>query len=337
MDATDIESEAVAGVEQALAFSRVPLGRWPTPIEPHDTPAGPVLVKRDDLSGFGRGGAKARKIEGLLGHMVERDHDQLITVAGNISNLVFDLLPALDRFGIEARLFIVDDPPASPDDREQIYSSVRSRVELLGAQRTEAALRAAAEHRRATARGGRPLLVLPGVSHPVAVLANASGFVEMARQRLQGGDLLPRTVFVSVATGTTLAGFLLGAELLARAGLPTVRVIGVQVHPGPIRQLTRVLLRSAYRRLGLRPPRGGIEIDRSALSGGFGRYPDHLERLCTRVEADAGLRIDPIFGAKAWWVMEQMRANRLVREPCLYWHCGFTPEWRSLSHAINGG
>src|SRR6187431_671703 len=95
---------------------RSPLGRWPTPlveVQARGLPS--LLIKRDDLSGWGRGGAKARKIEHLIGHMLARGYTDLVTVAGNVTNLAFDLLPALDHVGIGVHLHIIDDPPTPPE------------------------------------------------------------------------------------------------------------------------------------------------------------------------------------------------------------------------------
>ena len=46
-------------IEVLQAAPRVDLGQWPTPVEYLERG---IWVKRDDLSGLGRGGAKARKI-----------------------------------------------------------------------------------------------------------------------------------------------------------------------------------------------------------------------------------------------------------------------------------
>ncbi len=136
---------------------RIPLGAWPTPIEHVLLGDGrEILVKRDDLSGYGRGGAKTRKLEYLLGHLVAGGYDELITVTGNVTNLVFDLLPALDRLRISARIFVVDYPRASCGDREQIFRHVLPRIQLLGRSRAVAAAIAVAAYARARASGRRP-------------------------------------------------------------------------------------------------------------------------------------------------------------------------------------
>ncbi len=316
------------------------LGIWPTPIERVSRAGAPdVLVKRDDLSGLGRGGAKARKIDLLVGHLLARGHDELITVAGNVTNLAFDLLPALESRHVRASLFILDDPPPDPWDREVIFAGVRDRVTLLGASHASALRAMVGAYARGRRSGGRPFIALPGVSHPAGVIGNARGFVEMALQRHATGQPLPSTVFVTAATGTTLAGFLLGDHALRAAGFPGVRIVGVQIYPGAVRRRTWALLRWTERFLGLRyrVPSARIEVESSELNGGFGCFPERLADLCDRVHGEAGIRLDPIFGGKTWSAMERRLAQERDRRPALYWHCGYTPEWRVLGDAVRRG
>jgi 1-aminocyclopropane-1-carboxylate deaminase/D-cysteine desulfhydrase-like pyridoxal-dependent ACC family enzyme len=333
--AVEIEPTST-GLARLLASPRVELGTWPTPLERVTLPGlGEIWAKRDDLSGYGRGGAKTRKIEHLIGHLLANEHDELVAVTGNVTNLAFDLLPALDRFGIRASLFIIDDPPLALEARERIFAGIRGRVQLMGASRAEvftAMQRACWRARRA---GRRPFFALPGASHPSGVIGNAVGFLEIAAVlAAQGG--LPDTVFVSAATGTTLAGFLLAEHALRRGGYPPMRVLGVQVYPGRLRAATWALLRWTEHALGIadRVPCARIQIDDSELGAGFGRFTPELADLCDSVEQGTGLVLDPFFGGKTWAVMQQQlrRAGRGAR--ALYWHCGFTPEWRVLGGAV---
>jgi len=89
------ESPACAAArERLLAALRVTLGCWPTPLERLCGPAAAGLsVKRDDLSRWGRGGAKARKLEHLMGHLRAEGYTDVVTVTGNVTNLVFDIVP----------------------------------------------------------------------------------------------------------------------------------------------------------------------------------------------------------------------------------------------------
>lgn len=324
-----------------LEAPRFGLGQWPTPIDTIACARGPaVLVKRDDLSAWGRGGAKARKIENLIGHLKARGNDELVTLAGNITNLAFDLISALDLAGIRASLFILDDPPARPEDREEIFHGVRDRVTLLGPSRLGAA-RALAERWLVSRRAGRrPFLALPGVSHPSGVVGNARGFIEMVLQRSEQRLPVPRTVFVTAATGTTVAGFLLGEHALREAGFPPIRVVGVQVYPGAMRCSVHGLLRWTARHLRLQTlvPNERIKIVSTELYGGFGRYPEALAERCRKVGADTGLELDPIFGGKTWTAMDRFIAREAPPdESVLFWHCGFTPEWSKLGRVTPRG
>lgn len=325
---------APRALDRVLAAPRFALADWPTPIDTIAQPGGPaVLVKRDDLSGWGRGGAKARKIEHVIGHMHALGRDELVTVVGNITNLAFDLLPALDQARTRASLFIIDDPPVPPDVREYIFRGIRDRVTLMGPSRLAAARAVASRWLASRREGRRPLWTLPGVSHPSAIIGNAQGLIEMVMQRARERRPIPRVVFATAATGTTVAGFLLGAHALRLAGYADIRVVGVQVYPGAMRRSVSWLLRWAecFLRLPTRVPSDRIEIAASALQGGFGCFSDGLAETCLRLAEDTGLHIDPIFGGKTWAVMGQHLAReRPPDEAVLYWHCGFTPEWTTL-------
>jgi 1-aminocyclopropane-1-carboxylate deaminase/D-cysteine desulfhydrase-like pyridoxal-dependent ACC family enzyme len=323
-----------------FAFPRVPLGNWPTPIERVTRARGPeVFVKRDDLCGHGRGGAKARKIEHLVGHLLAQGHDELIATAGNVTNLVFDLLPVLRRHELRSRLFILDDPPALLRDREAIFEGVRDSVTLLGTSRAGSLAAMLAAFTKSVLAGGRPFVALPGVSHPSGVIGNARGFIEMMTQQRAVGAPLPDTVFVTAATGTTVAGFLLAEHALRSAGWPPVRIVGVQVYPGAIAPWTLRLLRwtEHFLRLGEHVPRARIDVVSSELHGGFGHFPHRLATLCDRVANENGVRLDPIFGAKTWAAMEAHVARSPDPGTTLYWHCGYTPEWRVLGDAVRRG
>lgn len=319
-------------LDRILGAPRVELGEWPTPIDRFRRPDGRELwVKRDDLCAYGGGGIKVRKVEQIVGHLLAHDRDEVITIAGNVANMVFDLLPALRRYGIRGRFFILDDPPMPRAVRDRIFAQVRADVELLGASRAQAFVRAARAFTLSGARGGRPFLLLPSLAHPAGAIGNARGFLEMAEQFRADRRPLPETVFITVASGTTLAGFLLGAHAFRCAGGDPIRVVGVQVYPGRADRWTWAMLRWAERTLDLaqRVPRARIEIVPSALHGGFACFPQAIVRVCERVWAETGCRIDPIFGGKTWSVLEAYLAERGAgARPVLYWHCGYTPQWR---------
>jgi 1-aminocyclopropane-1-carboxylate deaminase/D-cysteine desulfhydrase-like pyridoxal-dependent ACC family enzyme len=316
---------------------RVALGQWPTPlveIEARGLPK--ILVKRDDLSGWGRGGAKARKIEHLIGYMMARGYSDLVTVAGNVTNLAFDLLPAMDRFGLGVHLHIIDDPPTAPALRTAIFGKLAPRLTLLGPTRAEAFRTTWQAWFALKGQGRRPLWVLPGVSHPSGVIGNALGYLELADQLARAGRRPPRTIFVTAATGTTLAGFALAERLLRSSGRPPTRIVGAQIYPGRMRSSARWLSRWAGLAVGGRLLSAlSLDVSSAALCGGFARFDSRLVELCARVGHETGLEVDPIFGGKTWSVMEDaVQLERPRDAEFLYWHCGFTPEWQTLGQGV---
>lgn len=322
-----------------VASPHYSLANWPTPLERHELPNGPVVwVKRDDLSGWGRGGAKARKIEHLLGHMLARGYTDLVTVAGNVTNLAFDLIPALERAGIAGHLHIIDDPPVMPSERVRIFRGIAQRVTLLGPSRAEAFQRTWLRWLELRREGRRPLWVLPGISHPAGILGNAAGYLELVEQFREASQALPTTLFITAATGTTVAGFLMAERLRRERGERPIRIVGVQIYEGRTRAATRWLMRWAALSTGQRLPLTlPVDVASDSLSGGFGKFAPALTDLCERVQRDTGLLIDPIFGGKTWASMErEIERTKPRDEEFLYWHCGYTPEWRTLGKVVNG-
>ena len=66
---------------------RVRLATLPTPLEKGpDVDGVRIWVKRDDLTGLGMGGNKARKLEFLLGDALRRGARSIVTVGAGQSN-----------------------------------------------------------------------------------------------------------------------------------------------------------------------------------------------------------------------------------------------------------
>ena len=322
-------------IERLLASPRVVLGTWPTPIS--QLAGGRLLVKRDDLSGFGRGGVKARKIETVIGHLRANGYDSFVSAVGNITNLAHDIVPALARFCVKATIIACDVPRLPRVERERMFGGLASTVRLTGPSYAHVAALTAAAYRAHRAAGRRPFFAPPSLAHPVGVAGAAIGYLEMIAQ-VEELDVTPLgRVFITASSGTTVAGFLLAENLRRREGGKPVRITAVQVYPGRVRSWIVALVRWTEHVLAVRGrlPRRAVEVDATQLHGGFGGYPPKLAELCRRVRGETGLAIDPVFGGKTWAAMEA--AGTSSREgSTLYWHCGYTPDWERLDPLVNG-
>jgi 1-aminocyclopropane-1-carboxylate deaminase/D-cysteine desulfhydrase-like pyridoxal-dependent ACC family enzyme len=316
----------------------VPLGSWPTPLEQIDHPQiGRVLVKRDDLAGFGgeaRSGVKARKLEGLLGYMTHQGIKSLVMPLGNVTNLGHDLIRVAAGLEIGIKLLIVDDPPIPQEQREIIFRPVRENVRLLGKSYATAAALLALEKAGALITGNRRMIVLPSPAHPSAIAGAARGYVEAMRQAAQIYGSLPRSVYIAAAAGSTVAGFGLGEALMRAAGAPPVKIIAVKVVSEPLALWLPLFVSWTAKFAGLSlAHKTAVLVVANPRNTIYGRFDQGHVETCARIEQYFGLKLDPIYGGKSWTVMEMLEGNSSSmsdRLP-LFWHCGYTPNWQTYS------
>jgi 1-aminocyclopropane-1-carboxylate deaminase/D-cysteine desulfhydrase-like pyridoxal-dependent ACC family enzyme len=314
------------------------LGQWPTPLESIEhSELGRVLVKRDDLAGFGgeaRSGVKARKLEGLLAHMQTKGLKILRMPLGNITNLGPALMAEASKLGIEVHLDLVDDPPLPAEIRPALHSGYADIAQLSGPSYIAAAARLGSNLVRDRLARKRSICLPPSPAHPSSIVSMARGYLEMVRQTKEQFGVLPSAIYLASASGTSVAGLALGEALGRAAGDPPVRIVAVQVAPEPLRLWLPIL--SAWTVRYLRPaciPFPKCEVVAWSSNSVYGRFSLAQEAICARVEEYFGITIDPVYGAKSWDVMEHTPIGDSGRPP-LFWHCGFTPTWRALAKEL---
>jgi 1-aminocyclopropane-1-carboxylate deaminase/D-cysteine desulfhydrase-like pyridoxal-dependent ACC family enzyme len=296
-----------------VTLPRFPLAVLPTPLHrAHRIEAvlgsGPLLLKRDDLIGFGVAGNKARALEYLIGAALAEGADVVVTGGGPGSNFCSAAAMAARAAGLGCELVVWGDPggaanialaiaagatvvPTGSDDREAVDALVQERA---------AALRAA---------GRRPYAVPRGGSTPLGAVGFALAAAELAAQL----DQTPALVVLAVGSGGSIAG-------LAAGGL-TAPVLGVSVSrpPAAIEAHVKELAEGCAALLGAPPPVLPELVD--ARGPGFGTAsPRERERarLALRTE---GLLLDETYGAEAF----SAAVDRLLADPggpVVYWHTG---------------
>src|SRR5436305_1625479 len=100
---------------------RLALAHLPTPLEPADRlgtalglAPGALWVKRDDQTGLGGGGNKARKLEYLCADAVAQGCDTLVTGGGRQSNHVRMTAAAANKLGLRCTVVLSSDEPEAP-------------------------------------------------------------------------------------------------------------------------------------------------------------------------------------------------------------------------------
>ena len=275
---------------------RVPLAHQPTPVDAVDRlgaalglRAGRLLVKRDDLTGLGGGGNKARKLEYLCADAQRLGCDTLVTGGGRQSNHARTTAAAAARTGMACALVLASDPPAGPTGNVVLDHLLGAAVVWAGPldhAGTEAAI--TRECDRLAGAGHRPYRVPVGGASALG----CAGYVRAAAELLeQVPDL--GAVVVAGGTGGTHAGLAVGL-----GGFD--RVIGVDVGARP--DLTAAVAELAVDTaalLGVPPPQGGPRVDGGQVGDSYGAVTDACRealRLAARTE---GLLLDPVYTSKA--------------------------------------
>lgn len=280
---------------------------------------GPLYVKRDDLTGFGIAGNKARALEYLLGAAIEGGADVLVAAGSPSSNFCAAAALAAATVGLDCDLLFPGTPPAAPSVNVELARATGARL-LFGVVGSREELDdAVVAHANALRADGRRPYPLPrGGATPVGAIGYAYAARELAEQCDHAG-IQVATVVVATGSGGTQAGLVAGK---VGFGL-TWQLVGASVSR-PAQPLADQILRNSQdcaSLLALDPP--AIEnVDlRDCRGGGFGlaSRDDHLSgRLALRHE---GLLLDDYYGTKAMTLFRSLLAEGALT-PAVFWHTG---------------
>ena len=303
---------------------RIDLAALPTPLtRMHRLEAalqtGPLYVKRDDLTGFGVAGNKARALEYLMGAAVADAADILVAAGSPSSNFCAAAALAAATVGLDCDLLFPGTPPATPLVNVELARVTGARL-LFGAVGTRDELDdAVLDHANALrAEGRRPYPLPRGGATPVGAI----GYVHAARELAEQCDRLGiqvATVVVATGSGGTQAGLVAGQ---VGFGL-TWQLVAASVSR-PAQPLADQILGTSQEcaaMLALDPP--GIDnVDLRDCRGagfGFASREDHVSgRLALRHE---GLLLDDYYGAKAMTLFRSLLADG-APTPAVFWHTG---------------
>lgn len=216
---------------------RARLATLPTPLE-----RGPVLpggsrlwVKRDDLTGLGLGGNKARKLEFLCGAAVADGARSLVTVGAAQSNHCRMTAAAGAVLGLEVHLVLSGDRPEVATGNQLLSALFGAQLHHTGAEEShwgELEIAREALTDELTGEGLAPYSIPIGGSTAIGAVGYARAFEELIGQFETRGALPSAIVFTS-SSGGTHAGLLAGRAALIASGrltpssAPDVVAIGV--------------------------------------------------------------------------------------------------------------
>ena len=320
---------------------RYPLATLPTPITDavrlREALGGPgrcprVLIKRDDLTGLGLGGNKARKLEYLIADALAKGAHTVVTTGAVQSNHARMTAAAACIAGLRCVLVLTSRYEAPPLEGnlllDRLFGAevrfVPAEDPMLAVGRDEEVV---AEVVREEAAAGRRAYVIPvGGSSAVGALGYVSGTGELVGQLREMGVAPTRLYFGSGSRGTQ-AGLTLGAKL----SHAPYKLWGVAVSAGEPEKIERAkkAANDAAALLGVevRVAREDLFTDQGFIGEGYGiPTPAGLEAidLVARTEA---ILLDPVYTSKGFSALvHHVRAGDIPpTDTVVFLHTGGVP------------
>ena len=188
-------------------------------------------MKRDDLTGLGVGGNKARKLEFLCGEAQASGANSLVTVGAGQSNHCRMTAAAGARLGLETHLVLSGDRPQTLVGNQLLSQMFGAHLHFTGAHAShwgelEVAREALSDELRAQRL--QPFSIPIGGSTAVGALGYISAFMEIMQQ-CQTLAMKPAAIVFTSSSGGTHAGLVAGRSLWRSKGhdVPEVLAIGV--------------------------------------------------------------------------------------------------------------
>ncbi|NPA47937.1 MAG: pyridoxal-phosphate dependent enzyme [Thermococci archaeon] len=305
-------------------FPRIELIRWETPVQYLPKVSAKlgvdVYVKRDDLTGFGIGGNKVRKLEFLLGDAMAKGCDTVITTGAVHSNHAFVTALAAKSLGLDAVLVLRGKEQMKGNYLLDRLMGIETRV--FDVDKTGDLWPIAREVAEELKKAGRkPYLIPAGGASPVGTLGYVRAAGEIHSQ-MKGLGVEFDSVVDAVGSGGTLAGLILGSALIEAPW----KVFGMDVggFVEGLSERVRNLALDAAGLLGVKVEVPEPEI-RDYGFGAYGKIVKEVAELIRFVGTSEGIILDPVYTGKAFYGLMDLAERGELGERVLFIHTGGFP------------
>ena len=311
------------------SFPRIPLSLTPTPCHRlnyiSDKYGVEVFCKRDDLTGFGFGGNKSRKLELLVAEALEHGCDTLLTSGGIQSNFCRITAAAGAYTGLSVHLLL------GGRKKEKLTGNLILN-ELLGAtlhyldsddwEEWEAKNRAITQELES--QGKKVFLIPIGGSVPIGALAYTIAFIEMIEDQQRMGIYFDHIIHASGSAGTQ-AGLTAGKSLTGWKG--KVSGISVGMDRESLVDKVATLANETAHLVGGTVDPVDIHVDDNHIGEGYAIHTPEGRYAIELFAKKEGIFLDHVYtGKAAAALLNWLEDGRLEGEKVLFLHTGGTPE-----------
>ena len=295
------------------SLPRARLANLPTPIQelPNLTKklGGPkIWVKRDDLTGLAFGGNKARKLEYLMGDVLAKGGDYVVTHAGFHSNWCTQTAAACKKLGLGIVL-VKNGPkdgwePADWDSNHLLHKLLGAEVQVARPENVKAIVDEQMERLRR--EGHKPYYMPVGGSIFLGAAGYMNAVLEIMNQSQQMGIHFDYAIHCT-GSGGTQAGLVFGAKALNSG----IKIISVADDSSPAEEhiaKAKPIIEEAKKALGIdvNLTEEDLKVYNDFGGGGSGYISkEKIEAVKTFAETE-GIFIDPVYTAPAAATMIDM-------------------------------
>lgn len=299
-----------------------------------------LWIKRDDLTEFGGGGNKVRKLEFLMAEALKQDADTIVTAGSPQSNHARLTAAAAARLGLGCEILASAPPGQFPDiyfrnGNRLLFDAFGAFVRPLptGSDSLTALQTRAREIRK---DGRRPFVIPVGGSTAIGCLGFLNASFEIAEQAQAQKIGFDVTVLAS-GSGGMHAGLLVGNALA-----PFTRyLVGASVGREKTNQIALVdgLAGDCAALTGLSGTNVSADVFDGARGPGYGLLDDGTRTSLLTAARRDGLLLDPVYTGKAFNALKMMleRGKIASGSKVLFWHSGGTPALFAYPDAVDSG
>ena len=316
--------------EYVGAHQRVNLAQWPTPV--HLLPrlseqlGLSIYCKREDLSGFGFGGNKVRKLEFIAQEALDQGANTLVTCGSNQSNWCRMTAAVGAALGLKVHLVLGGKAPETLTGNLVLSSLAGAslhhfetdddnELECISEELTE----------ELSGQGERPFRILMGGSNGLGTLGYIDAFREILEYESESGIGFGSIVFAT-GSGGTQAGLVVGQRLSGWPG----RVIGMTASRSSDAQVCQV--RHVIERFDelhdLKMSDSAIIAEDAYVGQGYREMTRDCAEAIRLFARSEGIFLDEVYtGKAAAGLIDYARKGRFNRdENVLFLHTGGSPQ-----------
>ncbi|MEB8432822.1 D-cysteine desulfhydrase family protein [Cocleimonas sp. KMM 6892] len=271
-----------------------------------------LYVKRDDCTGLGMGGNKARQLEFYFGEALAQGCDTILITGAVQSNYMRMAAAFARKCGMDCHLQLEDRVPDKP--AEYHNSGNVTLYKVFGAtlhhypdgEDEEGADKQLKEIADSLVNQGKNPYIIPLTlsETPKGALGYVAAAFELDQQ-FKEQKLNPAAIIVASGSSYTHTGLLTGLRLVDNQ----VPVIGACVRRDAVQQKSRVHQCAQYLCNNLLDTNGDLKtliddvdvlVEDFCLDGGYGKITDQTKHAIQLLAHNEGLLSDPVYSGKAF-------------------------------------